>query len=409
MKHLSEADLLKEKRTDRVFDILYAAGLALFGALLTIIFYRQSIRYNGKYPSDTQYYVNDSKDHPGARLISYIFHYLYKASGDSRLIAVYMALVVVATVLVNYLIIKYMLKRWGKDTRRVTIQAASIAMLFTGSIYIPGILPYFYKKAWTTYAWHSPTQHTMMLFALLALLMFIKIYDGYLDKINIWQWLGLMVFSFLSTWSKPSYILAMTPAVILMFLIELFTRKEYSVGVRIRQLFIYGVAFIPAGLMAIYLSTAYFGEGEEAEGGSIAFGLSHFLESNSHLVFLKIACGLLFPILVYAFNIRRFKDMQLKFALMLMIFSSIEWMLLYEEGGRAAHGNFSWGKKFGCYWFFLCSIPLAIDNYKDKNFLGGNKALRAVYFLLISVAFAAHLICQLYYFYAIARGHGYNF
>ena len=399
----------EEKNYSKLFDALYGIGLVLFGALLTIVFYRQSIRYNGRYPADTQYYVDTAKAGEGVRMISYVFRWLYKMTGTNWSIAVYMALVVVATVLVNYVIIKYFLDRDGYDVPRVIAQAASFVMIFSGSIYLPKIYPFFYKKSWSTYAWHSPTQHTMMLFALISILLFFMIYEKYTDRVNPGLWILLLFTSLLSTWAKPSFILAMTPTVIILFLIELFTRTELSFAVRLRKLITFGLAFVPSGLLAIWLSMTYFGEGDMAEGGEMAFGISHFLESNTEQLAIKIACGLAFPLIVYLFNLRRFKDFRFRTALILLIMSTVEWMLIYEEGSRAAHGNFSWGKKMGCYIFFLCSLPLAVENWHDEKFLGGSKPLRFIYFLLLACVLAAMLLSQFYYFYAIVRGHTYNF
>ncbi len=405
----SKNEVYLNTKYQRLWDTLYGAGLIAFWALMTIVFYRQTIRYDGRYASDTQFYVEYSKDKYGDRLISYVFHWLYNAFGNNWGIAVYMGAVVTLTIIANYYLIRYILRSDGIRTQRLTVQALSVMMLFTGSIYLPGVFEKFYAKCWSTYAWHSPTQHTMMLFAVISIMLFLMIYENYLDRIDISKWLILMITSMLSTWSKPSFILVMTPTVIILFLIELFTRKEHSFGVRLRQLVLFGMAFVPSGLLMLYLNTRYFGEGESSDGGALAFGLKHFLEDNSSQLLIKILCGLMFPIIVFAFNYGRFGEMKLKLAITMLITSTVEWMLIYEEGSRASHGNFSWGKKLGCYYFFLCALCLAVENFKDKQFLGGNKAKRTIYFTCIGIFLAMHLLSQLYYFYAIVRGHKYYF
>ncbi len=398
---------LNKKKSHWLTDILYIMLLAVFGYVLRNLFYHQSIEYKGGYNSDTWFYIHQAKQTNGTRMISYLFHRLYEYSGDHWLIVTYMAIVVIATVFANYFVIKTLIKSYSERPPRQILQLASIIALFSGSIYLPKIHPYFYRNSWPSYAWHSPTQQTMMLFGLIAIVMFIKIYENYLFEIKKSQWIVMMICSALATWSKPTFLLVMAPTVVILFLIELFSNREHSFLYRFRRLVLFGLAFIPAGIYTLLFYFQYFGEGGNAGGGGVAVGFKRFMEGENLQILIGIVCGLLFPIIVFIFNIKSWGEFRYKFALIFFGVSAAEGLLFYEEGIRETHGNFSWGRMMGCYYFFICGLAFAIDNFHDKNFLNGNKFLRTVYFGALAVALALHLLTQLYFFYSLVRGHSY--
>lgn len=390
-------------------DSIYALFLVWFGYILVNLFYNQSIRLNGNYNSDTNFYARTARVKDGTRMIAKIFHRLYNLSGDNWLIAIYMAVVVVATILVNYYLIKTLIQTYTSAPPRQVIQLASIAAIFSGSIYFPRIHPTFYRSSWSSYAWHSPTQQTMTLFALIAILAFIKIYENYLVKIKFSHWLILAISAGLATWSKPNFLFVMAPTVILLFLIELTKNKEYSLRYKFKRLVMFGLAYIPAGLYTISFYMQYFGESGSAGGGGIGFGFKKFVEGDNLRLIINIFFGLLFPIIVFIFNAKKFRDMRYKLSLTIFLISAAQALLFYEEGIRAKHGNFGWGKMMGSYYFFLCAIAFAIENFYDKNFMGGKKILRGLYFMILAIALGLHLVSQVYFFSVITTGHTYFF
>ena len=407
-------------------DTIYALMLAVLYAASTFMFYRQSIRYNGGYEADTSLYVNMAIEERGVRLIRWIYHYLYGITGNTILIALYMGVVVTCTALANYAVIRWYMsrsnplkKRRGTDGKhyaeepaadpalaeqraRVYAQAASLLMFVTGSMYIPGIHETLYKASWCTYAWHSPTQQLMILFALLSLLIFLNIYDNYMERISPIAWIGLMITSLISVWAKPSFMLVFIPTLIIVFLIELAVHaKDGLTKKRFARLFLFGLSMVPSGVLILFLNSSIYGEGSNNKvavsiGGAEGFGYN---------VYVAAFCGLLFPAIVFLVNWRRLRQLPWQIALGMLIMGISEWMIFYEEGSRQSSGNFAWGRQFGCYYFFLCAIALTYLNYTDKEFLGGKKIIRTAYFIIIAICFAMHVLTQTYHLYLMFRGY----
>lgn len=391
------------ERKYRLTDAVYAALVVMMYAVSTFMFYRQTINYNGGYKADTSIYVNMSKEKHGVRLITWIYNWLYNLTGNTVLIALYMGLVVAITVLVNYAVMKWYLRTAGfNDVPRVYLQAASLMMLFTGSMYLPVLHARFYKASWCTYAWHSPTQQLMIMFGMLSLLMFLMIYENYMERISPALWIGLMITSTMSVWAKPSFMLVFIPTLIVVFLIELAKHaSEGGVWQRFIRLFIFGCSMVPSGILILILNGSIYGEGSE---NKVAMSVGGGFGYN---VWAAAFCGLLFPAIVFAINFRKFKELPFQIALGMLIMGITEWVVFHEVGTRGEHGNFAWGRQFGCYYFFLCAIVLFIQNLHDKDFLGGRKNLKICYFICAGAVLAIHVLSQMMHFYLMFRGHNY--
>ena len=390
--------IISEER--RWHDIAYGIMLALLYAVSSFMFYRQSIRYNGGYPADTSAYVKKSIEHHGVRLITWIYHWLYSLRGDTVLIAIYMGLVVMLTAAVNYAVIRWYHRDRLDNAERLYAQVASLVMFVTGSMYIPGIHEQLYKASWCTYAWHSPTQQLMILFAMLSLLLFLRIYDNYMERIDPLKWIALLITSTISVWAKPSFMLVFIPTVIITFLIELARHaREGNSGRRFLRLFLFGLSMVPAGILILLLNSSIYGEGSE---NKVAVNVGGAAEYN---VYIAAFCGLLFPAIVILFNLGRLRELPIQISIGMLFFGIAEWAVFHEVGTRGAHGNFAWGRQFGCYYFFLIAGVIAYNNYKDKDFLGGRRSARALYFAILAIALAAHVLTQTYHFYLMFRGH----
>lgn len=428
-KHEAQLSGHINKKKLTATDWIYAGLLFILYAASTFMFYRQTIRFNGGYEADTSLYVNMSMDDRGVRLIKWIYHYLYNLTGNTVLIAVYMGAVVVCTALANYAVFRWYL-RWNRERKalkaaaqgaetfsaasaapltaaeeareRVYAQAASLIMFVTGSMYLPVIHARFYRASWCTYAWHSPTQQLMILFAMLSLLLFLRIYENYMDRIDPKMWAGLMVTSLISVWAKPSFMLVFTPVLIVVFLIELAVHaKDGQTAKRFKRLVIFGLSMVPSGILILFLNSSIYGEGSKNKvavsvGGADGFGYN---------IYIAAFCGLLFPALVFIFNYKRLKELPYQISLGMLIMGIAEWMIFYEEGSRTNSGNFAWGRQFGCYYFFVCAIALAYANWNDSEFLAGRKGLRKAYFAVIAVALAMHVLSQTYHLYLMFRGY----
>ncbi len=389
--------------TARKSDFIYIGFLLFLFLVLTEFFFRQTVRFADAYNSDLYVYAQGSDSLSNIRLIVIIFNALRSINGQTYEIAIFMALVVIATILACYKLISLLLERSGVVLERWKIQGLSLIGFFCGPIWLPVFYEHFYTQTWPRYAWHSPTQQLMTLFAVLTIIMLIKVYDGYMDKIKPQQWAGLTVLAFCSAWSKPNFIFALIPLVLVIMAKGLVVHREYSFGKRLCRVIMLGSTMIPAGLYTITQSMVE----SSGSGGSIALNPGYFLKQSENpvlMIFLSIA----FALVVYLFNLKSVKICDNQIICGLFLASAAESLLFVESGWMINHGNLNWGRDCGTFILFLGAISLAVKNYKDKSFLADRPSLRRAYFIVLLILIAAHVISELMYLQLVIRGHLYR-
>ena len=445
-------------------DLLYVMICAAVFLAEAFLAWRQSVRYGGGYMSDVSLYVKIARRNPTpTRAVNWLFAHLMDLCGNTLGIAILLGLAVSLTIVANYLLLRYLFcSRFPENGDRLSgagapgfrgtgtpfpeagdtatgccadasadrrlLEAASVAALFSGPVYIPQLMPYFYEKTLSKYAWQSPTQIMMMPLAILALLLFFRIRERYFRRIAPGQWLLLSLAFLASAWAKPSFIMIFYPLMAAILLRDLiFGRRECgSVGRRFRSVLILGCSALPGMVYFLYLNKAMFGGASgtagagaseaagaaasaAASGGDgsviIQFGRAYFNQDFS--VPLSLLAGLLFPLLVLLFNLPALRDIRYASGWLLLLIGIAEHFTFSETGRRAAHGNFAWGKKAGAYLLFLLSIWKFAENCRDPQFLQRRPELRRLYFVLGFVLLGLHVACQLYYFQLLLRGHHY--
>lgn len=389
------------------YDAVYVALIALVSSVCFQLFGRMIIVYQDKYHSDIGYYVrsaaDDSRPH-WKRLIEFVFSKFHDIQGGTLEINIYLALVIAAIIVVNFLVIRFYLRSDGVEPPRYVLQAASIAALFMSPIYLPGIHEYFYRFSFDSFAWHSPTQQSMVLFSLIASICFLKVFLNYEDRVHPGWWLASALTIFLSAWSKPNFFMDLAITVVVLFIIELIVNRRISFLSRLGKLIIMGCSLIPAGVYMFILNRVEYGS-EESED-RVVFGFVNTFAQNH--VKTGFVCGLAFALVVCVVNLGLLKDRKYRFAAGIFFAGILQWLFLHEEGPSAKYGNFTWGRDYGDYYLMLISVTIAILNwYSRDRFMGGKRIPQYVYFVIIGVLLLMHLGCGLYYFYLILTGHGY--
>ena len=389
--------------TARKSDFIYIGFLLFLFLVLTEFFFRQTVRYADAYNSDTYVYAQGSDSLSNFRLIVIIFNSLRSINGQTYEIAIFMALVVIATILACYKLISLLLERSGVVLERWKMQGLSLIGFFCGPIWLPVLYEHFYMRTWPRYAWHSPTQELMTLFAVLTIIMLIKVYDGYMEEVKPGQWAGLTILAFFSAWSKPNFIFALIPVILVLMAKGLFAKSEHSFGRRLVRVIILGSTMIPAGIFTIIQSRVESSD----HGGSIALHPGYFLMQSDNPV-LMIFLSLAFALVVYAFNLKSLKTSDHQIIGGLFLAAVAESVLLVESGKMINHGNLNWGRDCGTFILFLGAIGLAVKNYNDKSFLADRPGLRRGYFIVLLILIAAHVISELVYLQLVIRGHLYR-
>lgn len=396
-----------KKRDFRITDILYLAGTAALVSVCYRLFCRMAVEYQGKYISDMVWYVNlpTSSNKERYRLIGFVFDLMYRHGIRIPGMAAYLAVTIGLIVLANLAYLKFFREDYGED--RLLLQAASLLMPFMGPIYVPGFHEHYYEKSFQTFAWHSPTEQSMVLFSIFAMICFIKMYEESSERVGVRWWLLTMVTALLSAFAKPAFAIDLITAMVLMFLIDLFTDDGNPFLTRIGRRIIMGISLIPTGIYMLVVMR-YEMEGQGAMySGSVTVSLKHVIEYGG--LAAAVICGLAFPLVVWTVNFRRIKEKRYKTVFFVFLMGVLQWTLFVEEGKRATHGNFTWGRQIGCYFLFLTSVAMAVNNWHDKDFMSGRPAARKAYFAGILVLLALHICSQLRYFYLVCMGHLYFF
>lgn len=397
--------LERKLKTSRATDSIYVVLLLLIVVVFSEFFHRQTIRYNGGYISDTIVYAQNIGNVERSRMIAWVFDKLNTLDGSYYAISIFMSVMVVATVIVGFYFVNFFIRRENITVERYAVQAASFCVLFSGPIYIPILHPHFYAGTCPKYAWHSPTEIAMVLFAMLSVIMFIRIYDSYFESIVFLQWLGLVITVFISAWAKPNFMIAFAPVVLVVILADLIRRKEYGLFYRFKRAVMLGSAMIPGGVFILFLNHLEF-SGENRRGG-IAINIGYFLKEMDYPI-VSIVCSLAFPAVVFAFNYRKFRDIAYKIILGTFFVGTAEYLIFVETGTRIDHGNFGWSRQVGEFILFGYAVAQLIINYKDSEYLSDKPTLRKAYFVIAGLLLAAHIISQLVYIQYLIRGHLYR-
>lgn len=394
-----------------IHDFAWMASLAVLFVVMLEMFYRMIVNYNDCYESDVKYYVTDiaQTGEEVHRLMGLMFKAFYNINHGTLEANVYLAAVIVLIVIVDYFVIRFFVKSDGYiDTvPRHSMQFMAISMLFIGPIYMPVLHEYFYMKSFGSFAWHSPTQQSMTLFAMISAICFIEMYMTYEEKgIRPWIWAATMVTTMIATGFKPSYTIDLVLAIVVMFVIDLVREGREGFAKRFGQMFIMGCSIVPSGLYMLWLNSKEFAESTQyGEEHKVLLSLAPLLEYKG--LWAAVLFGITFPIAVFAFNSDRFKDVKYRVILYIFIMGVVQWAVIEETGTRANFGNFIWGRMIGCWLLTLAACPVLLEVLYDKDLLGRGSKKRKSFITLSGAVLVLAICSQLYYLWLVVTGRGY--
>ena len=270
--------------------------------------------------------------------------------GASILLAAYTAL---TAGIVEYLIFKMV--------PRCTLGAALVLAFmanFAIAIFIPMVHPNIYSGVVTGNSWHNSTYLTMRLFALLAILFYLRI-TGRIETpsgiaIKVLNYLLFAVCVFVATGVKPSFYVVFAPAILVMCIIDLKREGKSSV----KRSILLGICLV---IPLIIVATQYdvlFNKSENA--GGIGFGIAVVWQDSNDNIPVAILQSFAFPFAVLIGSYRQIaEDRNFLFAWLMALFGFLEYFFIYETGPRMYHANFAWSLQLGAFYLMAsCSIAL---------------------------------------------------
>lgn len=219
-------------------------------------------------------------------------------------------------------------------------ELAAFGLSFVMPFFIPGLSPVtFYFGQCSPVVWHNPTNMIVKPFALTAFLMITEIIDRIRQGSGVprEKYLKLSCLIFISVFAKPSFFQGIVPALGFYILIRLL-RNQFR---NVRDYLFLCLCFVPAFLVIIsqYLIAFFYGKDSSGIGIGWLEVAKVFYPHPAAMLIL----ALLFPLCYILFNLRyAMKSTEIRFSLLYVLCSWLEFALLYERGDRKFHGNFEW-------------------------------------------------------------------
>lgn len=246
-------------------------------------------------------------------------------------------------------------------------------------IFVEGLMPLWHWAAGNMYIgfcapniWHNPTIICLIPFALLSLIYIEKYY--FKNEQTKKNWILLCLFLTLGTFAKPSFLIAIVPALGVMMLIDLIKQKWKN----IKHVLYTALAFIPSVLIIVLQYFVLFGS-DSSSGITISIG---------NLPVLTVPLLILTPALIYIFNAKRISKLD-ALCMMFYVVSFLIGFFITETGERALHGNFGWSYQCAATFLYIFSLIRYAICYAEMK-----KYQRVI----VDVAFVLNLVCGIVYF-----------
>lgn len=384
---------IKEKNCGLKKFTLFVIVLGLF-AILTYLFYMQSLKLNNGYRSDLPAHIVFAQTGRGYSALYQFMGFVYNFGKGTWAIAVLESLIVVLTILLS----GRLLKMLAPSLNYVEATLISLPISFLTGMYIPGIYEHYYIQQLVTQPYHNITYYGMRLFAVCVFIAFFEIFEGYLEKIKWKYWVGTAIFLLLSTSVKPNFLLGFS-FTLLLFLIVDFLKYRFEKKPFIQMILMGGVVF-PSLFMLLWQANMLYGT--STAGSSSGIGLiwgATFVRYGFVSTLLKLICSLSFPIIVFLVN-RKKLNRNSKFIYLMFLVQLLVCILFTEVGEREAAYNFYWGLYGAGFFLFIDAVAVFVKNWKEK--------LPKWYKIVGIVLLLIHLISSILYFVHIVLGGNFD-
>jgi hypothetical protein len=217
-----------------------------------------------------------------------------------------------------------------------------------------------------TVTYHNPTVNALKPLALALFLLIEGRLLALARPIDRRALITLAALTLVSTMTKPSYALALVPALVIYGLLRLqsIDRQSYS-----RALFAIAAC---SGTAIAWQFVFLFHTHNKGEGVAFApFQLIHLYEPSVLRFALKALASIAFPLTIAILRRRDRSDEPLALAWITFATAMAWFVLLTETGTRSFHGNFIWGVQIALFILFVVSARawMRFDGWRAR--IGG--------------------------------------
>ncbi len=411
---------MKRRKKDwgNVINItLFGILTVLYSLMMFLLFYRQATEYQGIYFSDMKAYILETQGLDSG--FEFPYRLFFWISRLWMCFATPEAAVALSTMLLNSLcviLVKYyfdsLLSGYAKrEGIRWTIlwQILSTAAVF--SLFFMSMLysergekfwsyDYIYRcnGIYTANPYWNATFLAVRPFTVLCFFLSARVLSEYEEHFSPRDGILLGVFTFLATFTKPSFTFILAPVLAITVFGRLFAKRL----AHWKNTFRLCCCFLPTALLLAYQFRGVFmGTNSMGEETGIGFEMGKAWHVFTGNIPLSVMMALLFPFSVLALNWKELRrDGAFRLAWQVMVTGFLSYLLLYEKGFRFDHMNFSWGYMHGLFFVFLISILQMIKNAMKRENL--------MYKLLLApelVTYLYHLACGIVFFCYMYQGN----
>ncbi|MCR4691490.1 MAG: hypothetical protein K5739_09110 [Lachnospiraceae bacterium] len=359
---------MKKKIEDK--GTLLVAGLVLGIVVCCLyLFYRQALNPTGPfaigkpYGSDLPVHIKFALEKTSHYSIYYyILRIINKLNGGLNPIgcSLFLTSLIVGTFLIN----KFFFRYYGFDKSAAGL--LSVLLLFTASIALPAVFPFFYYTQLNTQPWHNGPYLLMRLLIFPLLIYYFKIKEGYRESFKGKDVSLFILFSVLCCLSKPSFMLAFYPVMLIGLIADLVRDGIKKIA---NQILFGCLAFPSLGILLYQYIASFSGITEAGEESGIVFGLGGTEPLEVVIMStLRLIFGLAFPLyVIWSGGRKEINKTEIKTALLLYATAFLETILLHESGAREADGNFGWGMPAAAYVLMAYSLVAFFGRFHERE------------------------------------------
>ncbi len=429
------------KNKNQWIDMAVFIVLLAVASLVTFyLFYRQTYGNEVSYHSDMKAYILEMQGLDSG--YSFPYPIFFKLSAFFHLFLGAEVSVALATMVLNSL--SMVLLKWEFDRifpkhtwfAGVLISLVTVLLFFSSMLYFPNniLLPglrFKYLGVFTANPFHNATYMAARPFTILAFFSFVRLLGSYEKEYPektaktqgadgkrkvIWEYVLFSLYLLLATMTKPSFTIVLVGAAGLIMLYRLFRSKFHNFVPTLCL----GITFVPTFIDLLYQFKGVFVPEEGAEGGiGFCFGTVWAQYCTNLPAAVGLAVG--FPLLVTLLNYKEVKrNPFFRFAWQIYLMSFAMAFFLYERGFRQFDFNFSWGYMYGIFYLFVGALLVLVQATAETvRTVQTAKSAQTAQTLRIAfgkkplllalqwLAYLAHVVCGVYYFWGILRGQMY--
>ncbi|MBQ6355206.1 hypothetical protein IJJ18_02185 [Candidatus Saccharibacteria bacterium] len=361
-------------------------------------------------------------DIPAYTITKPLYRFVFWHLGGIKGIAILLAAFVVGAIWATKLLLDYYFQGKGKRKNGFRSWMWAIILNFNIAIHLPFITHNFNVGLQEPNEWHNSTYTIMKFFALLAMLLYFKIEKTYLKKIEAKKYILFTLLLLLVNAVKPSFIIALAPAMLVFFIIDFF--KNIKNKRAILNIIIFGCSVLISLGVLYYQSKVLYGTGEGSDGSGIGFSPFTALSQYHPYPVISILQSAAFPLFILITNFKTIiRDRRHSVVLAMCVVSLALYLFAIETGPRASDGNFDWSYTFALMMAFISTVSIlrarthaALEaTYTEAGAqkalpVAATKSLRKekAYLAVAYTILAAHVVSGLYYYGILLTGASYN-